>query len=400
MKTRVLILHQHDPFIHHVGGVGTFINTFLRHAPEDFEVRLVGVSTDPQKRPVGKWQSTRLNGNTFDFLPIVHAHPTYHGRFPLSIRFAWALRQFRRLINFQDSILELHRIETELALKDISQMKVLFYHTHPKDIYHPQTENHWRRFPALYFWLERRLLKNIHQLYGVREDLIDWYRQQYPQFKQPFIFLPTWVDEDIFQSVSEGERTTLRLRFEKEYGIKSGSRILLFVGRFERQKDPEMLLEAFRLLNQQIPETELVLIGGGSLEPDLRKSIARNQMEDRIHLLGPQSQASIAQWMNIADSLCLSSVYEGMPRVVLEALQCGLPVVTTDQGEVKRLIQHPTAGRIVLEHTAESFSSACADLLSQPRDRQACQKMVEPFRANQVLNYLFSTYRDLKEIKS
>ncbi len=390
---RVIIVHQHDPAIHHVGGVGTFINTFIKWAPEDCDVSLVGVSTDPEKRPVGRWQKFQVGARTIDYLPLVCAHPTYHSRFPLSVRFTWALWRHRRQIDFKNAIVELHRIEPELALLGIGSPRALFFHTHTRDLYNPKTEVFWKRFPWLYFWLERRLLKRMERMYSVREDAVAWYRERYPKLSKPFSFLPTWVDEEVFHSLPEAERRAHKKALAADEGLDPESRWLLFVGRFELQKDPFLLLDAFRDLNERMPNTQLVMVGGGSLEDAIRATIATYRLGGKVFLVSPQPQSRISRWMNAADCLCLTSAYEGMPRVVVEALRCGLPAVSFDDGEARRLLEHALAGKLVKERTPRAFSEAFAEVLSRAPDRQACQRQVEQFSASAVLEGLFSDYR-------
>ncbi len=393
---RILIIHQHDPAIHHVGGVGTYINTFIKYAPQDFKIRLIGVSTDAQKRPVGKWQKFQVNGTAFDYLPLVEAHPTYHGRFPLSVSFTWELWRKRHQIDFRDSILELHRIEPELALRDVEGgCKVLFFHTHSQDLYNPKTEIFWKRFPWLYFELEKRLISKIDQFYTVREDLIDWYQKRYPTLSQPFTFIPTWVDEKVFISRPESERVQIKKELASQNGLEASSAWVLFVGRFELQKDPFLLLQSFQHLLCRNPGTQLMMIGGGSLTSLVRSFITENRLEKNIFIFDAKSQEEVAQWMNTADALCLTSAYEGMPRVILEALQCGLPVVTIDEGEIRRIVTSPGVGRLVKERSPEVFSENLIQLLEQPPNRSACQKAAEPFTAKKVLDQLFASYRKL-----
>lgn len=392
---RIIIIHQHDPVFTHVGGVGTFINTFFKYAPEDFEVSLIGVSADPEKRPIGVWQKFQANGRTFDFLPVIAAHPTYHERFPLSLRFASALWRYRRLVNFKDAMIEFHRIELALVFRNVKARKVLFYHTHPHDLYNPKTENHWKYFPWLYFWLERWLIADIDECYSVREDIVDSYRERYPKLRQHFSFLPTWVDDEVFQSLPEEERAEQKQALARLHGFDPKSRLLLFVGRFELQKDPFLLLESFRYFERRDRNAQLVMIGSGSLETPLRSLIESNGLRGKVHLIGSQPQPVIARWMNASDCLCLTSAYEGMSRVVLEALQCGLPVVSTEAGEERRVIQNPAAGRLVKDRNPEAISNAFAAVLDQPADRAACQKQVAPFGAKAVLAKLFASYRKL-----
>lgn len=394
---RLLLIHQHDPSVPHVGGIQTFLNTFIKYAPADFEILLVGVTTDERTNPVGVKRGLRVDGREFEFLPIVAAHPNQRGRVPLSVRITAALHRFRREIPWSGSVVELHRIEPAMALRGLRAPKVLFLHSHPQDLRNPKTEVVWGKFPAAYLWLERLLIGGMSRVYIVREDAVAFYRQRYPALADRIEFLPTWVDEEVFVSLPEEARARQRYQLARSWGLNPSRRWLLFVGRFEGQKDPLTLLESFRDLNGAAPEAQLIMIGEGSMEKQIRSAIAAYRLDDRVCLVPPVAQTQLARWMNSADCLVLTSAYEGMPRVVVESLQCGLPVVSTDVGETRRLIGDSVGGRLVSERTPEAFRQAVAELLKSPPSREACQRQAAPFTARKVLQPVYAAYRRLEE---
>ncbi len=391
---RVVMIHQYDPLIPNVGGIGTFIHTFIKYAPSDIEIDLVGVS-DSDNVPLGKWQTLKAGDKSYRFLPLVDAHPIHRGRIPLNLRLTWALGR-SKAIDFRDALIEIHRIEPAMVLGNRKNPKVLFMHAHSMDLYNPKTEVVWKHCPRLYFWIEDRFIGKMDRVFIVREDAVAFYRERHPGKASQISFLPTWSDEDVFVSLPEIDRRREKEDLARIHGLNPAHRWLLFVGRFEGQKDPKLLLESFRCLNGQAADSDLIMIGEGSLEPEIRSFISENNMTKRVHLVGPQSQKGIAQWMNASDLFVLSSAFEGMPRVVVESLQCGLPVVSTDSGEAKRLVSHPAVGQIVQERNPEIFSRAVVRVLNQEPDRRACQEQAAPFTARKILEQVYSVYRELK----
>jgi glycosyltransferase involved in cell wall biosynthesis len=314
----------------------------------------------------------------------------------LSARFTWALARYRSRIDVEGAILTFHRIEPALALRALPNPKVLFLHVHPQDLHNPKTEVLWGRAPRLYGWLEQRLIADMTRIYVVREDAAAYYRARYPALAERIAFLPTWVDEEVFVSLPESDRRAEKARLARRHGWDPSQRLVLFVGRFEGQKDPLLLLEAFRRLNGLMSQARLVMIGEGSLEPSIRAFIARRGLSRTVSLLGPQPQPEIAKWMNSADCLALSSAYEGMPMVVLEALRCGLPVVSPDVGEARRLLKGEGVGRLVGERTPQALGKAVADVLRQPPDRRSCQDRTVPYTASTILASVYAAYRRLQ----
>ncbi len=392
---KVVIIHQHDPGAAHVGGIQTFLNTFIKYAPADFSIDLVGVTTDPARRPVGRWQEIQAGGKGYRFLPVIAAQPNLRGFLPVTLRLASGVRRHWNQIDFRNAVLELHRVEPALALGGLKNPKVLFLHAHSKDLYNPKTEALWRKAPAAYGWLESRLIRGMSHIYIVRQDAVEFYRKRYPLLAGRISFLPTWVDEEVFVSLPEAERGRIRAELARAHGFPAADRLLLFVGRFDGQKDPLRLMESFRWLRCSLPSIRLVMIGEGKMEGQIRQFIREHRLEDGVRILGPQPQQELARWMNAADCLVLSSAYEGMPRVVVESLHAGLPVCSTDAGEARRLIGDSAGGRIVTEPSAEAFGKAVLDLLGDLPSREACREQAAPFTARRILRQVYALYQGL-----
>lgn len=102
----------------------------------------------------------------------------------------------------------------------------------------------------------------------------------------------------------------------------------LFVGRLSEQKGIMALLQQVDSLLDPLPNHHFVLLGDGPLKENLQSLIQAAQNGSRVHLLGWQPAAQ--SWMRHAEMLLLPSNFEGMPNVVLEAMQAGIPVVSFD----------------------------------------------------------------------
>ncbi len=392
---RVVMVHQYDPSTTtHVGGIEVVINTFVKYAPADIEPRLIGITSDERAHPVGRWQPITIAGRDVQFLPIVAAQPGRTRGVPLSVRLTWALARAHKAMDLRDTVLTFHRIEPTLAIQRAAAPVVLFLHAHSNDLYNPMTEITWGRFPWLYQWLERRLIQRPAQIFIVREDAAADYRARYPSVASRIQFLPTWVDEELFVSWPEPQRQAARAQLAHRHGLDPSHRWVLFIGRFEGQKDPLLLLDAVRRLNGLQGSTQLVMIGRGTLEPQIKAFIGEHELGGMVRLVGPQPQAELVRWLNAGDCLCLSSAFEGMPLVVLEALQCGVPVVSTATGQTPRILREP-AGVVVQERTAEALGRGLTALLDRRPDRAACQQLASPYTARKALERVYAAYRDV-----
>jgi glycosyltransferase involved in cell wall biosynthesis len=88
-----------------------------------------------------------------------------------------------------------------------------------------------------------------------------------------------------------------------------------------------------------------------------------------VQFLGPQLAPQIAEQMRRADVLCMSSLNEGLPNVVIEAMASGLPVVATDVGGIHEVIDVPWKGTLVPSGDEAALASALDKTLTHPLDR-------------------------------
>lgn len=391
---RVVTVHQYDPTqTTQVGGVEVFINTFAKYAPVDMELAIVGITSDERAHPVGRWHSISVGGRRVEFLPVLAANPGRSPGLPLSAKLTWALMKSRRLLQFDNAVLTFHRIEPTLPARTLGVPSVLILHSHSSDLYNPHTEVSWRKVPRLYEWLEARLIGGVQRVFMVRQDALAEYRRRYPQLAARIQFLPTSVDDELFASWDEARRRQERQLLAREQGLDPHGRWLLFVGRLEAAKDPMLMLEAMRLFPEA--SIQLVMLGRGTLEGQVRHYIAQHRLESRVRLIGPQPQGQLVRWLNAADCLCMSSAFEGMPLAMLEALQCGLPVLSTAaSGETPRILHRP-AGLVVAERTAAALARGIRELLAREPDRAACRAAAAPYAARAALAALYQKYREV-----
>ena len=108
------------------------------------------------------------------------------------------------------------------------------------------------------------------------------------------------------------------------------------IGRLVPAKGHSVLIDAFARVSQTAPDTELSIYGYGALENDLRAQIARLGLEGRVRLEGRTGDS--AATLRDLDVFVLSSVNEGLPLVILEAMAAGLPIVSTNVGGIPEVL--------------------------------------------------------------
>lgn len=152
-------------------------------------------------------------------------------------------------------------------------------------------------------------------------------------------------------------------------GVADHEFVWLTVGRLEPQKDHETLLAAFARVHDARPHARLLIAGDGGLAAPLRQQAAAIGDGTAARLVGARSD--VPDLLAAADGFVLSSRWEGLPNVVMEAMAAGLPVVATDVGGTRELVRHGRTGFLVPAGDAGRLAGRMAETMTlTPRRRQ------------------------------
>ncbi|MEO8625766.1 MAG: glycosyltransferase family 4 protein [Candidatus Limnocylindrales bacterium] len=398
-QVRVLIVHPRDPMAPTIGGIQTFLHDFIKYAPPDFAISIVGLTRDPALRPVGRWLPLDVVGRRVRFLPV----GTTSGvpRSPRAMTSsAMALARALRALQDRRQILQVHRPYRAMLLNRHRGPKVQFIHLDLRDWPGPSG---WPKLRRLYRQFSDATLEGMDRVFVVNEPGALRLRAEHPGIAERIEFLPVWYDEQVFRPVDEDERRALRTRLADRLGLDasaaSSERFVLLAVRLTEIKKPLLAIETLAaLLKLGQPTARLVVAGAGELLDDARQLAALLGVADRVHFLGDRPRGEIAELMQASDALLLTARSEGGgPRVVLEALACGLPVVSTPVVEVRRTVETRLNGWLVDEATPEALAEGVAWVLAQPRAAlaEAAMAAAKPFTAQTILGGLYETYRRL-----
>lgn len=200
---------------------------------------------------------------------------------------------------------------------------------------------------------------------------------------QPIKVIPNGVDTEEFLPVS--------VPVKRPFTILSASRLI-------RRKGIEYLIEGFSgfLMNNKI--ARLVLVGSGDLEPILRRRVEELGISSAVDFRGVVAHAQMPTVYQSADVFVLPSLNEGMSNAILEAMACGLPVVTTDTGGAAELVDRRN-GIIIQKENAAAITRALREVAAAPgqgvalglASRQRAKLFSWPAVANHYYN-LYQSY--------
>ena len=379
----VTVFYQFDPWSKSLGGIQTIIRSFFKYAPDTFELRLVGTQVEKRVEP-GMWQEMNLMGRKIQFMPLF-TQPKENGKslIPDSVRYTAAL--FRR--SLASDFMHFHRLEPTLATRHWVGDKTLFIHNDIQQQMQNSTGKSsilWQYFPSAYFAIERQVVPQFTEILSCNTASAAFYKERYPMCADRVGYLRNTVDDDVFFPLSASERIQAQQAIARSLGIDEQTRFILFAGRLHAQKDPLLLIQAMAVLADT--KAHLLIAGEGDLEKPIRAEIARLNLSDRITMLGALPQNEMAKLQRLASVFVLSSVYEGLPVVVLEALSSGTPIVTTNCGETPNLLT-PQTGVVCQERTAKALAASLDQVLAYPQNFpvQACTDVAKPFRASAIV---------------
>lgn len=174
------------------------------------------------------------------------------------------------------------------------------------------------------------------------------------------------VDLDLFRPLNR-EQTRAKL------GITG--RTLLSVGYLIERKGHHLVIEAL----SNLPNTNLIIVGEGELEQQLKRQAQELGLGDRVRFAGAVDQKTLTEYYSAVDAMVLASSREGMANVLLESLACGNPVVANNCWGTPEVICKPEAGVLMERRDPESIVKAVNQLFDNYPARELTRKFAETF---------------------
>lgn len=244
---------------------------------------------------------------------------------------------------------------------------------------------------ALFATIERALARVTSRLITPSERLADDLANLHRvSTRDRFQVIPLGFDLEPF------ERCELyRGRLRKELGVAADAKLVGIIGRMVPVKDHATFVAAAQILAERRNDVEFVFVGGGELEPKIRADVAKRGINGRAHFLGWRSDLP-AIYADL-DVAALSSVNEGTPVSLIEAIASGVPVVATNVGGVPDVLRNGARGVLVPAKDPRALAAGIDQGLStQARTRAArIRSEMNEYEAKRLCGDLGELYVDL-----
>lgn len=213
-------------------------------------------------------------------------------------------------------------------LKYLHQSKYILTLHSKQDISFKSKRN---KLSALFYnFITRKSLRYYNQIIAVNQEVMDYYHIKFDLDLSLATIISTPVDLNVFKPLN-------RIALRSKNNLSESDKLILFAGRIEKEKNIDLLIKSYQLLITNLENIKLWIVGGGSELKRIQDYTIQLGLLN-VSFIDTVSKRDLADLMNCADVFALTSLHEGAPIVIKEALACNLAVVSVDVGDVAKLI--------------------------------------------------------------
>lgn len=273
-------------------------------------------------------------------------------RSPLSSKNISAYQQLKALIdNNHYHIIHCHTpmggVLARLASRDArrSGTKVI-YTAHGFHFFKGAPLKNW----FFYYPIEKRLAHYTDCLITINQE--DYQLARTRGFKAGHIehVHGVGVDTSHFHPINDEEKLDLR----KSFGYQPNDFLMFYAAEFNQNKNQQLLIRALALIINDVPHAKLLLAGAGKLQKECQELVNELNISQQVDFLGYRD--NIKPYLQMSDLAVGSSLREGLPVNIMEAMACGLPVVANDNRGHRELIGDGETGHLESNQSIENFA--------------------------------------------
>ncbi|MFC1821836.1 glycosyltransferase family 4 protein [Thermodesulfobacteriota bacterium] len=380
----IKVLHIHTlPVIS-----GSGINTFLTMHGLDPEVYNVELACAPGGRLISLVRDHHMTVRTINGL-VQPLHP---------LKDLLALLRLIRLMKKQTyQIVHTHNSKAGFTGRLAARLAAVpvIVHTVHGFAFHDQ-EPPWRQ--ALFRNLERIATRWCDQMIFISQPLIDWALTERIADQDQIVKIYSGLELEKFTPV----KSDLKKKLRTKWHIGQNDPVVGIVSKLWEGKGHSQLIEAFREIKRDVGNAKLVIVGEGYLQEKLLKQIDRLSLRDDVLFTG--FQMDIREILGTFDVAVLPSFFEGMGRVLLEAMAMEKPVVASDVGGIPDLVKDGINGYLVPPGNVRELAGAIKKLLLDKRlarkmGQEGRRRIKEEFSAKTMVQSIDQLYRQLLAMK-
>ncbi|MBL8817476.1 MAG: glycosyltransferase [Planctomyces sp.] len=242
--------------------------------------------------------------------------------------------------------------------------------------------------------VNRLLLRKRDRLIGVGEAVADALIKNEGLPAQRVEVIYNGVDLNRYQHTDASARELIRA----EFGFNSTDFVAVQVARLHDLKDHETAIRAMKVVCEEVPHARLLIVGDGDCRSRIEQLIEENQLEFNVVMAGARND--VPDLLAASDLFLMTSISEGIPLTLIEAMAAGLPVVSTAVGGIPEMIESGVSGYL---HEARDVGGIAASVISLTRDLEQRHRIsvngrktaLEKFSLETMLLQYRQVYRDV-----
>lgn len=342
------------------------------------EVRVVSpIPRVPPWRFLGHWYdySQFPREETIDGLPVIRPRHFDLPKLGQFVHTSWMFSSVRRTVGSLRAEFDFDLIDAHFAYPSgvVAAMLGSYFH---KPVVITCRGSDILRYPRLPL-IRRKIcwaLKQATQLVAVSNELSSA-MQVLGADPDKIEVIPNGVDCDMFRPIEKAEARRM-------LGLAADYPIVLSVGSLRALKGMHILADAAPLVRRRHPLTQFVIVGGAAPHCDdckdqIASRIRAHRAERYVRLIGARPHEELPLWYSAADVFVLLSSREGSPNVLMEALACGLPAVTTAVGGMVDTLSDSRLGILIRDRSPSAAAAGICQALEDVRDRQDIRRIIE-----------------------
>ncbi|UCF56499.1 MAG: glycosyltransferase family 4 protein [Deltaproteobacteria bacterium] len=250
----------------------------------------------------------------------------------------------------------------------------------------------WRQ--TLFRNLERLGSHWCDKMIFISQPLIDWALRDRIVGEEKIAKIYSGIQLDLFRPIKSEEINKIR----KKWKLREKEPVIGIVSKLWEGKGHVILIDAFKLLKKRIEDARLVIVGEGYLYNKLMRLADMNGLRESVLFTG--FQMDVSEIIATFDVAVLPSFFEGMGRVLLEAMAMEKPVVASCVGGIPDLVEHGINGLLVRPGNVKELADALEKILSDKRlankmGREGRKKIKEQFSSDVMVESIEKVYREL-----
>jgi len=373
-----------------IGGGKTFLQQFI----QVFGSRVAVLGLTNQKERLGQWIVQEVEGHPIHLLVVdrpmdFRSRPLLPGR----LRCYLQLRKNRdKILSSGFSTALVTSPEYLIAVHDWGWSDLCFLF---QGVENPLRRSRYPggRFLASYF--DRRLFRALRScntiLAHADEKAIEGLCRRSRGSLSPdrVHSIPTFADTSIFRPMDLAEARNM-------LGALPDIPLFVSVGRLNRVKGWRLILDAFSRVLAQIPEAQLLFVGDGEDRSAMERAIAEAGLGAAVAITGAVDAKTVALYLNASNVFICGSWYEGWSYAFVEALSCGIPIVSTDVSGASSMIVNGRNGFIVQRRDPSAFANAMLDALALENAKTVSLQIAEQYSLNHMKERLRQLWKPLQ----